>query len=77
MKATKDCGTCCKQGGDCCDKCGHDKCGPCCDKKAPKNHRLPLAETQLAYALRSASALRSADQQINKQKRNRVMEAPL
>ena len=20
MKATKDCGTCCKQGGDCCDK---------------------------------------------------------
>lgn len=38
MKATKDCGTCCKQGGDCCDKCGKDKCGPCCDKKkeAPK-----------------------------------------
>ena len=37
MKATKDCGTCCKQGGDCCDKCGHDKCAPCCDKKeAPK-----------------------------------------
>ena len=32
MKATKDCGTCCKQGGDCCDKCAHDKCGPCCDK---------------------------------------------
>ena len=20
MKATKECGTCCKQGGDCCDK---------------------------------------------------------
>ena len=38
MKATKDCGTCCKQGGDCCDKCGKDKCAPCCDKKkeAPK-----------------------------------------
>ena len=37
MKATKDCGSCCTQGGDCCDKCGHDKCGPCCDKKeAPK-----------------------------------------
>ena len=34
MKATKDCGACCKQGGDCCDKCGHDKCAPCCDKKA-------------------------------------------
>ena len=39
MKAAKECGTCCKQGGDCCDKCGHDKCAPCCDKKkeAPKN----------------------------------------
>ena len=38
MKATKECGTCCKQGGDCCDKCAHDKCAPCCDKKkeAPK-----------------------------------------
>ena len=37
MKATKECGTCCKQGGDCCDKCGPDKCAPCCDKKeAPK-----------------------------------------
>lgn len=37
MKATKDCGACCKQGGDCCDKCGKDKCAPCCDKKeAPK-----------------------------------------
>ena len=37
MKATKDCGTCCKQGGDCCDKCVKDKCAPCCDKKdAPK-----------------------------------------
>ena len=37
MKATKDCGACCKQGGDCCAKCGHDKCAPCCDKKdAPK-----------------------------------------
>ena len=34
MKATKDCASCCKQGGDCCDKCGADKCGPCCDKKA-------------------------------------------
>lgn len=33
MKATKDCGSCCKQGGDCCPKCGHDKCAPCCDKK--------------------------------------------
>jgi hypothetical protein len=38
MKATKDCAPCCKQGGDCCDKCGHDKCAPCCDKKdAPKS----------------------------------------
>ena len=39
MKATKECGTCCKQGGDCCDKCEKDKCAPCCDKKkeAPKN----------------------------------------
>jgi uncharacterized protein YbcC (UPF0753/DUF2309 family) len=38
MKATKDCGACCKQGGDCCPKCSHDKCAPCCDKKkeAPK-----------------------------------------
>ncbi|OYW73800.1 MAG: hypothetical protein B7Z37_20180 [Verrucomicrobia bacterium 12-59-8] len=38
MKATKDCGSCCKPGGDCCPKCGHDKCAPCCDKKkeAPK-----------------------------------------
>ena len=27
MKATKECGTCCKQGGDCCDK----------KKEAPKN----------------------------------------
>ena len=37
MKATKDCGACCKQGGDCCPKCGHDKCASCCDKKvAPK-----------------------------------------
>ncbi len=37
MKSTKDCASCCKQGGDCCDKCGHDKCGSCCDKKeAPK-----------------------------------------
>lgn len=38
MKATKDCGTCCTQGGDCCAKCGPDKCAPCCDKKkeAPK-----------------------------------------
>ena len=34
MKATKDCAACCKQGGDCCDKCGDDKCVPCCDKKA-------------------------------------------
>lgn len=34
MKATKDCGPCCKQGGDCCDKCGDDKCAPCCDKTA-------------------------------------------
>lgn len=33
MKATKDCGTCCTQGGDCCDKCGPDKCASCCDKK--------------------------------------------
>ena len=38
MKATKDCGTCCKQGGDCCEKCSPTKCAPCCDKKdAPKN----------------------------------------
>ena len=39
MKATKDCGSCCEQGGDCCSKCGHDKCAPCCDKKkeAPKS----------------------------------------
>ena len=37
MKATKDCGACCKQGGDCCDKCSPTKCAPCCDKKdAPK-----------------------------------------
>lgn len=37
MKATKDCGACCKQGGNCCPKCGHDKCAPCCAKKeAPK-----------------------------------------
>ena len=37
MKATKDCGACCTQGGDCCPKCGHDKCAACCDKKeAPK-----------------------------------------
>lgn len=39
MKATKECGTCCTQGGDCCEKCGSDKCAPCCDKKekdAPK-----------------------------------------
>ena len=35
MKATKDCAPCCKQGGDCCKKCGDDKCAPCCDKKAP------------------------------------------
>lgn len=34
MKSTKDCGSCCTQGGDCCDKCGTDKCGTCCDKKA-------------------------------------------
>jgi|GEM_PF-2034433 len=34
MKATKDCAACCKQGGDCCDKCGDDKCAACCDKKA-------------------------------------------
>ena len=33
MKSTKDCGSCCTQGGDCCDKCGTDKCGSCCDKK--------------------------------------------
>ena len=32
-KTMKNCGTCCKQGGDCCDKCGNDKCGACCDKK--------------------------------------------
>jgi hypothetical protein len=36
MKTSKECAACCKQGGECCDKCGHDKCGPCCDKKAPK-----------------------------------------
>ncbi len=37
MKTMKSCASCCKQGGDCCDKCGHDKCGSCCDKKeAPK-----------------------------------------
>jgi hypothetical protein len=34
MKATKECASCCKQGGDCCNKCGPDKCAPCCDKKA-------------------------------------------
>lgn len=34
MKATKDCGPCCKQGEDCCDKCRDDKCAPCCEKKA-------------------------------------------
>lgn len=33
MKSTKDCGNCCTQGGDCCAKCGTDKCGSCCDKK--------------------------------------------
>ena len=33
MKSTKDCGACCTQGGDCCDKCGHGKCASCCDKK--------------------------------------------
>jgi hypothetical protein len=48
MKATKDCASCCKQGGDCCKKCGHDKCATCCDKKAPrKSDRLPVDETQL------------------------------
>ena len=38
MKATKDCGTCCTQGGDCCPRCSADKCAACCDKKkeAPK-----------------------------------------
>ena len=37
MKTMKHCASCCKQGGDCCDKCGKDKCGACCDKKeAPK-----------------------------------------
>ena len=34
MKATKDCSSCCTQGGDCCDKCGHDKCASCCEKMA-------------------------------------------
>jgi hypothetical protein len=33
MKTTKECSSCCKQGGNCCDKCGHDKCAPCCEKK--------------------------------------------
>ena len=33
MKSTKDCGPCCTQGGDCCSKCGADKCASCCDKK--------------------------------------------
>lgn len=33
MKSTKDCGSCCTQGGDCCSKCGADKCASCCDKK--------------------------------------------
>ena len=36
MNATKECAACCKQGEDCCDKCGHDKCGACCDKKPAK-----------------------------------------
>ena len=41
MKATKDCGACCKQGGDCCPKCGHDKCASCCDKKAVPKKEAP------------------------------------
>ncbi len=41
MKSTKDCGSCCTQGGDCCDKCGTDKCGTCCDKKVdPKKEEV-------------------------------------
>ncbi len=37
MKTMKHCASCCKQGGECCDKCSKDKCGPCCDKEeAPK-----------------------------------------
>lgn len=37
MKATKDCGPCCKQGGDCCRKCPwHGDCAPCCKKKSRK-----------------------------------------